>query len=120
MNLTDNFSDSFWIQSTKQKVSQYLAVEGRKIPLNQAFIATSDLIESIFGQYKIFASSSTCSEINEMILTLFLSTIKLTPDKVLHALESIHLTDVNDWSNEVFGQSMLSKRKLAFSTPKIT
>ena len=51
-----------------------------------------------------------------MILTLFLSTIELTPDKVLHALESIHLTDVNDWSNEVFGQSMLSKRKLAFST----
>ncbi len=95
LNLTDNFSDSFWIQSTKQKVSQYLAVEGRKIPLNQAFIATSDLIESIFGQYKIFASSSTCSEINEMILTLFLSTIKLTPDKVLQALESIHLTDVN-------------------------
>ena len=71
------------------------AIEGRKIPLNQAFLATSDIIESIFGKYKIFASSSPHSEINEMILTLFLSTIELTPDKVLHALESIHLTDVN-------------------------
>ncbi|MDJ0692103.1 MAG: hypothetical protein QNJ41_26875 [Xenococcaceae cyanobacterium MO_188.B32] len=116
MKLTNKFSDSSWIQSTKEKVSQYLAIEGRKIPLNQAFIATSDIIESIFGSDKIFASSSTCSEINEMILTLILSTTKLTPYIVLQAMESIHLTDVNAWSKEVFGQSMLSKRKLAFST----
>jgi hypothetical protein len=52
-----------------------------------------------------------------MILTLLLSTLKLTPDQVLQAMETIHLTDVNAWSKEVFGQSILSKRKLAFSTP---
>ncbi|MDJ0649203.1 MAG: hypothetical protein QNJ60_10905 [Xenococcaceae cyanobacterium MO_188.B19] len=52
-----------------------------------------------------------------MILTLLLSTTKLTPDKVLQAMETIHLTDVDAWSQEVFGQSILSKRKLAFSTP---
>ncbi len=63
LKLTDNFSDAAWIQSTKQKVSQYLAFEGQKIPPNKAFLATSDIIESIFGKYKIFASSSTCSEI---------------------------------------------------------
>ncbi len=73
----------------------YLGIEGQKIPQNQAFLATSDIIESIFGKYKIFASSSTCSEINEMILTLVLSTMKLTPDKVLQAMETIHLNDVN-------------------------
>ena len=116
LDLTDNFSDSTWIQKTQQKVSQYLGIEGQKIPQNQAFLATSDIIESIFGKYKIFASSSSNSEINEMILTLVLSTTKLTPDKVLQAMETIHLNDVNAWSEEVFGQSMLSKRKLAFST----
>ncbi len=52
-----------------------------------------------------------------MILTLLLSTTELTPDNVLQAMETIHLTDVNTWSNEVFGQSMFSQRKLAFSTP---
>ena len=95
MKLTENFSDSAWIQSTQQKVSQYLAIEGEKIPKTQAFLATSDIIESIFGKYKIFASSSPNSEINEMILTLLLSTTKVTPDKVLQAMETIHLTDVN-------------------------
>ena len=53
-----------------------------------------------------------------MILTLLLSTTKVTPDQVLQAMETIHLTDVNTWSQEVFGQSILSKRKLAFSTGK--
>ena len=71
------------------------AIEGQKIPLNQSFIPTSDIIESLFGKYKIFASSSPCSEINEMILTLILSTIELTPERVLQAMESIQITEVN-------------------------
>ena len=41
---------------------------------------------------------------------------KLTPDKVLQAMESIQIADVTAWSKEVFGQSILSQRKLAFST----
>ena len=117
LNLTDNFSDSPLLQKIQQKVSQYLAIEGQKVPKNQAFLATSDIIESIFGKYKIFASFSPNAEINEMILTLVLSTSKLTPDKVLQGIETIHINDVSAWSKEVFGQSMLSKRKLAFSTP---
>ncbi len=95
MNLIAKFSPSPWIEKTQQKVSEYLAIEGRKIPLNQTFIATSDIIESLFGSDKIFSDSSTCSEINKMILTLILSTIALTPEQVLQAMETIHLTDVN-------------------------
>ena len=117
-NLALKFEASLWGQKAQQKVSEYLAIEGQKIPANRTFIATSDLIESLFGKYKIFSSSSPCSEINEMILTLILSTIELTPERVLQAMETIQITDVNAWSQEVFGQSMLSKRKVAFSTPK--
>ncbi|MGK7874064.1 MAG: hypothetical protein AB4426_12350 [Xenococcaceae cyanobacterium] len=93
-------------------------IEGEKIPSSRPFFARSDIIESIFGKYKIFSSFSPCSEINEMILTLLLSTTELTPDKVLQAMESIQISDVAAWSKEVFGQSMLSKRKVAFSTEK--
>ncbi len=53
-----------------------------------------------------------------MILTLLLSTTELTPDKVLQAMESIQIAALTAWSKEVFGQSMLSKRKVAFSTQK--
>ena len=47
LNLTDNFSDATWIQKTQQKISQYLGIEGEKIPQNQAFLATSDIIEKV-------------------------------------------------------------------------
>ena len=63
LNLTNNFADSPLLQKAQQKVSQYLAIEAEKIPKNQAFLATSDIIESIFGKYKILASSSPNSEI---------------------------------------------------------
>ncbi len=62
-NLAIKFEPSPWVQKSQQKVSEYLAIEGQKIPLNQALIATSDIIESLFGKYKIFSSSSPCSEI---------------------------------------------------------
>ncbi len=51
-----------------------------------------------------------------MILTLLLSTTELTPNKIIEAMETIQITEVNAWSKEVFGQSMLSQRKLAFSS----
>ena len=54
-----------------------------------------------------------------MILTLLLCTTEFTPDLVLQAMESIQIADLTAWSKEVFGQSMLSKRKVAFSRNKL-
>ena len=53
-----------------------------------------------------------------MILILLLCTTELTPDRVMSAMETIHISELTDWSKEVFGQSMLSKRKVAFSVQK--
>ncbi len=53
-----------------------------------------------------------------MILTLLLCTTELTRDQVMSAMETIQISEVTDWSQEVFGQSMLSKRKVAFSVQK--
>ena len=118
LKVTEDFSRSPWIQKAQQKVSEYLAIEIQKVPLNKTFLATSDIIESIFGKYKIFASSSPNLEINEMILTIPLSTIEITPDTVIEAMETINLSELTAWSKEVFGHSLLSKRKSAFSLPQ--
>ncbi|WP_292731069.1 hypothetical protein [Nostoc sp. JL31] len=39
----------------------------------------------------------------------------LTASIVKQALETIRFVDVEAWSNEVFNQSMLSKRRILFS-----
>ncbi len=51
-----------------------------------------------------------------MILSIFLCTMNLTTSVVKQALESIRYIDLKDWASEAFGQSMLSKRKIVFST----
>ena len=50
-----------------------------------------------------------------MLLTICLSTMNLTNTVVKNALEAISFADVQAWLAEVFGQSMLSKRKTLFS-----
>ncbi len=50
-----------------------------------------------------------------MVLSLFLFTTKLTPDKILEAMHSIDTNTLNNWVKSVFGQSIMAKRKEAFS-----
>ena len=50
-----------------------------------------------------------------MILTIPLSTIKITKDLVKKGLSIVKNIDVEKWEKEIFGQSMLSERKMAFN-----
>ncbi|MDJ0726940.1 MAG: hypothetical protein QNJ38_17705 [Prochloraceae cyanobacterium] len=51
-----------------------------------------------------------------MILSLVLSTTQITPDLIYSAMENITNQDVTDWIKSNFSQSILSKRKQAFSS----
>ncbi len=50
-----------------------------------------------------------------MVLSLVLSTTKITTDLINRALESVSNNDVIDWIKSTFGQSLFSQRKQAFS-----
>lgn len=67
--------------------------------------------ESLFGKYKIFSSKRPLKDIGTSILTIPLSTLKMTGDLVKQAMEAIRSLDVNAWSQSVFGSSMLSHRR---------
>ncbi|MEA5536692.1 hypothetical protein [Crocosphaera sp. XPORK-15E] len=41
-------------------------------------------------------------------------TMDLTSDLIKQALETVRCRDLSEWINEIFGQSMLSKRKAVF------
>ncbi len=49
-----------------------------------------------------------------MLLTIGLSTMKLTNNVVKNALEEVSFAEVKTWLAKVFGQSILSKRKTLF------
>jgi hypothetical protein len=99
----------------EQYICDYVVVQSSHIKDGKTFLATSDVIESLFGKYKYFSSRCPFKEMGQMLLTICLSTMNLTNAVVKNALESISFVDVEAWLTEVFGQSMLSKRKTLFS-----
>jgi hypothetical protein len=99
----------------QQQIFDYVKNQCKHILGQKTFLATSDVIESLFGKYKQFSARCPLKEMGQMLLTICLSTMNLTTAVVKKALESISFADVEKWLAEVFGQSMLSKRKTLFS-----
>ena len=99
----------------QQQIFDYLTNQCEQIKEQETFLATSDVIESLFGKYKQFSARCPLKEMGQMLLTICLSTMNLTTTVVKNALEAISFADVEQWFTEVFGQSMLSKRKTLFS-----
>ncbi|WP_041565479.1 hypothetical protein [Nostoc punctiforme] len=104
------------ISAFRHNILEYITVESSQIPLEKTFLATSDIIESIFGKYKHFSSRCPFKQIGQMILNISLCTMNFTSLMVKEALETVRYLDLKAWSSQVFGQSTLSKRKIVFST----
>ncbi len=98
-----------------QKILGYLTIELSFIQPGQTLLATTDVLESLFGKYKQFSSRSPFKQLGQMFLSICLSTMNLTTTLVKEALETVRFLDVEDWAAQVFGQSMLSKRRILFS-----
>ena len=114
LQLTKNYPNYPEIQSSIQQVCEYLIIESQKVPLSITLPTRADIIESLFAKYRSFASLSPHKEINEMILSLFLFTTRITPEKILKALENITNNDVITWIEDTFSPSFFARRKEAF------
>jgi hypothetical protein len=102
------------VEEFQNCIVNYVTVQTGKFKDVGTFLATSDVIESLFGKYKQFSVRCPLPEMGQTILTLCLSTMNLTTALIKDALETISFVDVEDWLTEVFGRSTLSKRKVLF------
>lgn len=102
------------VENLYQQIFNYLKVQADKLKDGDTFLATSDVIESLFGKYKQFSARSPLKEMSQTLLTICLSTMNLTTELIKDALETISFRAVEDWLTEVFGRSTLSKRKALF------
>jgi hypothetical protein len=104
------------LESFKQKIFNYLHTEMNFIKDDRTILATSDVLESIFGKYKRFSEQCPLQDLRSMLLTIPLATMNLTKNVIKKALETVRGIDLSQWVNDVFGESMLSKRKSIFSS----
>ncbi len=101
-------------QHVKEQVDNYLSAEGEKVCEGELLLGTTDTVESVFGKYKTFPRGPF-KEMGRMLLTIPLFTVEITVDFVKEAMERIRGIDVDEWAKDTFGQSTLSKRRLAFN-----
>lgn len=107
---SDTYPDKGRVQKVQEIIEEYLVDEVSKIPPELILLGSSDVLESLFGKYKIFAQRRPIKELGASILLIPLSTIEITIERVKEAMESVSFIDVVAWSKSIFGASMLSRR----------
>lgn len=105
-------------EKTKTLETQIMAYidaqHGDAMP-ERARLVSSDVIESVFGQYKQVGHSGCLQELGKMVLLLPLLVTEITAELVLQAMNSVKTSCVDEWANKTFGPSALALRNAAFS-----
>lgn len=76
-------------------------------------LCCSDVIESIFGKFKMKARQPV-GGIYETVLSIALICTDLTDEVVKEILSKVKMSDVNNWFRSMAGVSNLAKRRIAF------
>ncbi len=102
------------LSAFKAKLLDYLERETAALPSDKPWLGSSDMIESLFGKYKLFSAKSPLKHMDHLILTLPLLTTKLTAQLIKTAMETVSFNAVENWYRKVFGPSPLAKRRAVF------
>lgn len=113
----EKFISSMKINSLRLKDVRdevFVYIEEECAGITGVYPGCSDIIESVFGKYKIFSGKSPMKEIGRAVLTIPVFTSSVDYNEVKDAMESVSAKDVSEWLKENVGESLFSKRKQAF------
>ena len=108
------------LQTLRTQMQAYVERESAGIDEGQVWLATSDVLESLFGKYKLFSQRSPLKEVSRWVLILPLLTAKIGRDMIRQALENVSTQRLERWVTEHFGASAFARRKAAFGALKKT
>lgn len=100
-----------------QRLLAQVEMEAAKIPPGSTWLASSDIIESVFGKYKCFATRGPLKEIGKLVLAIPAFIADLTIPLIREAMESVRTVDVAHWVKTHIGASMLARRRQALIKP---
>jgi hypothetical protein len=96
-------------------IGDYLHEVESKLRPGERLLGSSDVIESIFGKYKLLVERSPQKAITRLILAVGAVISQRTPELVKQALEAVPLKAVEDWFKKYIGESARSLRQKAFA-----
>jgi hypothetical protein len=95
------------------RVLQHVEQEAAKLPAAATWLASSDIIESVFGHYKTFTARGPLKEIGRLVLLIPAFLSELTAPVIREAMTSVRTIDVQQWVDTHLGDSMLARRRRA-------
>jgi hypothetical protein len=95
------------------RVLQHVEHEATKLPAGATWLASSDIIESVFGHYKAFTARGPLKEIGRLVLLIPAFLSELTTPVIREAMASVRTIDVERWVHTHLGPSMLARRRRA-------
>lgn len=107
--------DNPTIEKIKLKITDFLISETAAMKDEQILLGTSDIIESVFGKFKIFSAKNPMKEIGRSILTMPILTSEVTIDEVKEAMETISDKKLSEWLESNIGVSLFAKRRNAYA-----
>lgn len=95
------------------RVLQHVEHEAAKLPAGATWLASSDIIESVFGHYKAFTARGPLKEVGRLVLLIPAFLCELTAPVIREAMASVRTIDVERWVHTHLGPSMLARRRRA-------
>ena len=103
------------IEKIKLKITDFLISETAAMKDEQILLGTSDIIESVFGKFKIFSAKNPMKEIGRSVLTMPILTSEVTIEEVKEAMETISDKKLSEWLESNIGESLFAKRRKAYA-----
>jgi hypothetical protein len=98
------------------KTLNYLQEETEKFPEGRVVLASSDIIESVFGTYKTYAEAGPLKEIGKLVLMIPVFVTGVCKEGLNKAMETVRTLHVKEWLDDNCGPSMMAVRRQAFSS----
>ncbi len=97
----------------RTRVLKHVEHEAAKLPADVTWLASSDIIESVFGQYKTFTDRGPLKEVGRLVLLIPAFLSDLSAPAIRDAMTTVRSIDVAQWVETHLGPSMLARRRRA-------
>ena len=99
-------------QTVAKRVMDVLEEMAKELDENQRIIATSDVLESLNGKWKMLIGGSPTPALGSNALLMPALMGKLETNEVKRALETVSVEDVRKWKEATFGVTFYQEKRI--------
>jgi hypothetical protein len=110
-------------QTAKQlgkDLARFVTAQARRLRRGERLPGSSEVLESCFGKFKTLERDQSKGGFTSLLLALAACVSERTQEAVHKALQSSKTADMIGWLKTKLGQTLGSKRRLAYRPPKAT